>query len=486
MGAAVPSPQVRPTPASTMSNTRLRAFVGAALVACAPAAAALPVPQADGPALGDARVTQSDITSGALSFDDVRAAGLRVFATSFNRHDGFGDGPMDPVDPISPGGRPTLQGNGTFLRVNGLDAQSCLECHAVGSNAEVPFRFAVGGVGASSSNVLFQPRDIDVDDESGAGMASFDGRFINPPFLFGSGGIELVGLEMTQDLLALRDVALANPGQDVPLVTHGTDFGVLRFDPLTAELDYSGLEGVDEDLVVKPFGRNGAFATARAFDVEAMLFHFGMEPVEHVGAGVDGDGDGVVDEITVGELSALHVFSTNLERPEVRDWDLGARAGLSDFIAIGCADCHTPRLETRAKNLVYRFPEVPTDPGANGFYRADLSQTSAGFAPTAAGGLAVDCFSDLKRHDMGPRLAESFGGQLDSEFITARLWGVADTAPYMHDGRATTLTDAILVHGGEAQAARDAFEALPEARRTGIITFLKRLRTPVDPASDLF
>ena len=116
--------------------------VAAALVSSANA-------QADGPALGDARIRQSDVVGGALSLQDIRRAGMVVFSTPFNRLDGYGDGPVDLADPLSPGGRPTLQGNGTFLRVNGLDAQSCLECHSSASNRTIPFRFGVGGHGAA-------------------------------------------------------------------------------------------------------------------------------------------------------------------------------------------------------------------------------------------------------------------------------------------------------------------------------------------------
>ncbi|HPF13768.1 MAG: hypothetical protein H6827_07060 [Planctomycetes bacterium] len=441
--------------------------------------------QADGPALGTQRITQADIVGGSLSLRDIRLAGLRMFATPFNKLDGYGDGPMNPFDTTSPGGRPTLQGNGTFLRVNGLDAQTCMECHSVGSNATVPFTFAVGGVGGSNNNAIFQPRNIDVDDEGGSGFAAFDGRYINPPFLFGSGGVELLAAEMTEDLQGMLALAPTLPDVTMPLETHGVSFGTLRFDSATQTMDLSGVEGIDADLVVRPFGRKGEFATVRAFDIGAMQFHFGMQPVEVVGAGVDDDQDGVVDEIGIGELSALHIFNTNLEHAEVRDWTLEARQGADRFHQIGCAHCHTPKIDSRSRFLRYRFPEVETDPSQNEFLRVDLSTSPARLEPKSGGGLSIYLLSDLKRHDMGPGLAESFGSVLDSHFVTARLWGVADTAPYLHDGRATTLTDAILAHGGEAQAARDAFAALDPTKQTQILTFLKRLRTPRSPARDL-
>ncbi|MBI4472962.1 MAG: hypothetical protein HY646_09865 [Acidobacteria bacterium] len=95
----------------------------------------------------------------------------------------------------------------------------------------------------------------------------------------------------------------------------------------------------------------------------------------------------------------------------------------------------------------------------------------------SAGRAVVELFGDLKRHDLGPGLAEpidevSTGAAV---FLTENLWGVGSTAPYLHDGRATTLTEAILEHGGEAAAARDAFVRLPPHRQQELVAFLENL-----------
>ena len=141
------------------------------------------------PALGSAesRITQSEISGGAMTLIDVRLSGLKMFATQFRKADGYGDGPMDPANTTDPGGRPMLQGNGTFLRVNGLDSQSCLDCHAVLSNDAMPFIPGVGGAGGLNNSAMFMTRAIDVQDALGNGFAAFDGRLINPPALFGTG-----------------------------------------------------------------------------------------------------------------------------------------------------------------------------------------------------------------------------------------------------------------------------------------------------------
>jgi CxxC motif-containing protein (DUF1111 family) len=60
-------------------------------------------------------------------------------------------------------------------------------------------------------------------------------------------------------------------------------------------------------------------------------------------------------------------------------------------------------------------------------------------------------------------------------FLTRPLWGLADTAPYLHDGRAPTVHDAIVLHDGEAAAARDAFLALDESERADVRVFLTSL-----------
>jgi len=431
----------------------------------------------EGPALERAGVTitQEQIASGELSLDEIRRQGRLVFSTPFNKADGYGDGPFDAgEDPIAPGGRPTLQGNGTFLRVNGLDGQTCLECHSIVSNRSIPARFGIGGVGGSVTNVIFQPTAIDVVNAD----TGFDGRFINPPFLFGSGGIQLLATEMTADLRALDAVAQANPGQTVPLVTKGVDFGTIRYDG--AVRDGSGIQGVDSDLVVRPFGRKGEFATVRDFDLTALEFHFGMQPVEVVGEGVDGDGDGIENEIEIGSVSALEVFNTNLEPPFRDVLSKSAKRGAGHFEEIGCDDCHRPELTTRSRILEYRLHE-----NAPVHYSVDLAERPTGFQRVPRAGVAVPLFADLKRHDMGAGLRESFGSDLDGEFTTARLWGVADTAPYLHDGRATTLGEAIALHGGEAQPAADGFAALSEDEQRELLEFLGSLRTPLDPAGDL-
>lgn len=430
-----------------------------------------------------AGVATTTVTAEETGFDRrsvsrLRSAGLAVFATPFTKARGYGDGPVNASDPLVLGGRPTLQDNGTYLRVNGLDAQACAECHSLVSTTRGIVRLGIGGFGGISNAPMFMPRRIDPADESGAGFATFDGRLIVPPHLFGSGGVQLLAKEMTADLQALRRVAQEEVGEAVDLVSKGVSFGriVARTD---GTLDTSEIEGIDPDLVVRPFGRKGEFPSVHAFDLAALQFHLGIQPTEVVGEGVDADGDGVSNEISRDEVFALEAFITMLPRP--RQWRLSraGRRGSELFNEIGCEDCHR-RLATTSRVLAYASPEVPTEPFANVHYEVDLGRASR-FRTSSEGGLQIDLFSDLKRHDIGARLAESFhaaSATQNREFVTAKLWGVGDSAPYLHDGRAQTLSEAIELHGGEAEPARDAFVNLRERDRADLLAFLGSLRLP--------
>jgi len=110
------------------------------------------------------------------------------------------------------------------------------------------------------------------------------------------------------------------------------------------------------------------------------------------------------------------------------------------FVSIGCAKCHVPSLATRA-------------------------------------GPPVHLFSDLLLHDMGPALDDKIeqGEATGRDWRTTPLSGLGLRTRYLHDGRATTLRDAILAHGSEAQIVRDRFFALDEPDRAALIRFLGSL-----------
>jgi CxxC motif-containing protein (DUF1111 family) len=99
------------------------------------------------------------------------------------------------------------------------------------------------------------------------------------------------------------------------------------------------------------------------------------------------------------------------------------------------------------------------------------------FESDGKGGALVHLFGDLKRHNMGSELAESIdeAGTGAANFLTKELWGVGSTPPYLHDGRATTLAQAIEFHGGESANSRNKYRALANKDQLALIAFLNNL-----------
>ena len=92
------------------------------------------------------------------------------------------------------------------------------------------------------------------------------------------------------------------------------------------------------------------------------------------------------------------------------------------------------------------------------------------------GSVLVPVFTDLKRHDMGEKLDSDLivqNGVPTGEWLTRKLWGIASEPPFLHHGRATLLSEAILMHGGEAQESRDAYGALAPEDQAAVVEFLK-------------
>jgi CxxC motif-containing protein (DUF1111 family) len=121
-------------------------------------------------------------------------------------------------------------------------------------------------------------------------------------------------------------------------------------------------------------------------------------------------------------------------------------------------------------------------------------------------GAVAGIYSDLLLHDMGNELADPaaanqlgpsgqivsvtayYGGSQDvlvavapeaqRQWRTPPLWGAAKSAPYLHDGRAATLDDAILSHAGEAVSARNSYAALKSEKRNLVVAFVQSVGVP--------
>ena len=171
-----------------------------------------------------------------------------------------------------------------------------------------------------------------------------------------------------------------------------------------------------------------------------------------VGAGPDDpttDDDAVADpEMPSVDLGDIVIFSKFLAPAPRKPMGSEEILGETLFFQMNCAACHIPDLES-----------------------------SVG---------PVNAYTDLLLHDMGPELADGISMGMPQfsvitplitvdEFRTQPLWGVRLHGPWLHDGRADTMRDAILMHGGEGQQSRDAYDALIPSDQEAVIRFLEAI-----------
>lgn len=165
--------------------------------------------------------------------------------------------------------------------------------------------------------------------------------------------------------------------------------------------------------------------------------------------------DGGTPEISDDQLFRVELYIQALAVPAARDVETDSyQAGKKLFTKINCAACHTPKFTT----------------GNNANIAALNNQK-------------IRPYTDLLLHDMGPELADNKpdGKATGSEWRTPPLWGlglvpaVNEHTRYLHDGRARSLEEAILWHGGEAKNSREQFKTLTKEEREDLLFFLKSI-----------
>ncbi len=250
------------------------------------------------PALEE-HINQGDIESNAIRFKKLLEIGEEIFSARWNKLDGQG--------------RPAATGAGTptkrdpshdpgFIRTSGTDSTSCADCHN---------QPTIGGAGGFVANVFVLAQTLDPVTDSVAAEFSNERNTLG---MNGSGAIEMLAREMSTDLIAIRAQCIAeakSSGKVVtkPLDTKGVNFGQITVTP-EGSVDSSRVEGVDADLIIKPFHQKGVVNSVRVFTVNAFNHHHGMQAVERFGVGQkdsrgniittnDFDEDGVPDELTV-------------------------------------------------------------------------------------------------------------------------------------------------------------------------------------------
>ncbi len=224
-----------------------------------------------------------------------------------------------------------------------------------------------------------------------------------------------------------------------------------------------------DDGRIGRFGWKAQTASLREFNLSAAAVEMGLEVPGHVQAadprvpplkapGLD---------MNATECDALSAYVRSLAapaapaRPNPRD-DRAYKAGKTLFKSLGCAECHAPQLG-EVKNLYsdLLLHDMGPDLSDTSFYGAFLAGADARPAKPP-----------------GDPARGRAGAATDSEWRTPPLWGLRDSAPYLHDGRAATIEEAILLHGGEASAAAQRYRQLPAHDQAQLQVFLSSLKAP--------
>jgi len=309
-----------------------------------------------------------------------------------------------------------------------FNRQSCVQCH------QAP---TVGGMGLDGLAVVRR-------------VGRFDGGSFDP--LVGSGGpvardhsiaelgapCDLVtgppaaaNLISVRNALPLYGLGLIDTIPDAAIRVGATNGGRVN-----SARDANGNERIGR------FGWKADTATLEQFVGDAFRNELGitnpLAPTDLVtgGAGCGGAKTALDDDGTA--VRAVTAYIAALPPPPTR---VGPQhgAGQALFATIGCATCHTPAL--------------------------------------SANSVDIPLYSDLLLHDVGAAMDDRVvqGAATGKDWRTTPLWGLGTRSRFLHDGRATSVTNAILAHDGEAAAATKSFRQLTGDERGTLMAFLSAL-----------
>ena len=418
--------------------------------------------------------------------EEIIEHGEFLFKVSFNELDGLGR----PETSGTTKKRPRRESPQNFNRISGPDANACVACH------NLP---RIGGGGDNSNNVFGLASDIDFATLEGSVGSEDDSSSVlditnerNTIGVFGSGLVELLSREITSDLLNIVEKSKKlsideNKVIKADLESKGINYGYIEVHP-NGFVDRSNVDGIDSDLVLRPFIQKGVIGTLRDFSNISMNHHHGMQSEELAGLNSDLDRDGIVNELTEGDITAVTIFQATLDFPdnifsENEEIKSAQLKGKEIFNNIGCASCHMPTLPLKSLMFVEPGPlntEISTTiVESKKTLVVNLEDYVSKLDKDEDGNYLIPIWSDLKRHDMGSKLDNERPlqkGVPTNYWLTKKLWGFYSEPPFLHHGRANLLNDVIEMHQGDAKISSDAYFELDSSEQQYLIEFLKSFK----------
>jgi Di-haem oxidoreductase, putative peroxidase len=373
-----------------------------------------------------------------------------------------------------------------FNRISAPDANSCASCH------NVPHGI-VGGGGDCAKSVFVLGQRFDavtfdetdtlptrgaVDEVGEPATLQTIGNLRASTGMFGAGYLEMLARQIPEELQHTRDSIRL--GETKELTAKGIYFGGLTRTP-AGLWDTSKVQGLGRlsllgtnrthppSLAIRPWHQAGNVVSLREFSNTAFNHLHGIQPTERFGLDTDPDSDGLANELTRADVTAVTVWQATLQVPGrviPRDPEIeqAVLRGEQAFERIGCASCHIPKLPLDKQGWVF----VETNPfsppgnlrtGEIADLKVDLSSDelpAPRLKPNLSGTVWVDAFTDLKLHDicgtpeerepLDQNAAPSLNRIKDGNcwFLTKRLGAAANAAPVVHDGLFSTVQHLVL------------------------------------------
>ncbi len=330
-----------------------------------------------------------------------------------------------------------------------FNANSCASCHAGDGKGHPFIQFTRFGQTDATGNQFLNLGGPQLQNKAIPGYqpeqlpagATFSNLLA--PAVTGLGLLDAVS---DADLIALADPTDAN-GDGISGVPHWNNIPEYA----SAQLRPNAI--TNNGKYITRFGKKGAAynllqQTAEAYNQDMGITSL-FEPIDtYSQLEID-------PEVATDQVNNVVFYLKTLKAPLRRDeTDAAVMAGEQLFTQINCASCHTPTLQT-------------------GYSAIDVLSNKE-FHP----------YTDLLLHDMGAGLDDGYteGFALTSEWKTPALWGLGLSRDsqggnyfLMHDGRATSIEEAILLHGGEALQAKNSYEQFSEGEQQQLLKFLESL-----------
>lgn len=391
-----------------------------------------------------------------------------------------------------------------------FNARSCAACHVLGG---------IGGAGPAKDNVMLLSAAI---PENAAGLVGLGARltklhpafasaativlhrFSSDPLPYAAFRQKLIGLdpktggEPIRKAVAIRAImrkqgespikSIEVDGTKLLLAERNTPplFGLGLIDSISqAEIDeVAALETKENPAVagrfVGRFGWRGQTSQLADFVRGACATELGLQvstqaqPVDPIAAAAQQPPSDKLD-LTDRQCDQLTTFVAHLPPPRRlppadQQQAVAINNGEHLFNSVGCSVCHRPTLGhvhgIYSDLLVHDMGANLIDPSPAPLKPVSPSSSSRYYGSSPD--LTVPTEETLARR---------------REWKTPPLWGLRDSGPYLHDGRAETVEQAITYHGGEAADSVDRYLALPSDARTRVLTFLATLAAPGSPGN---